>query len=70
MSINCKYYHNLKLTSKKSKSVNISFKSRVGNTWPAGQMRLSKIKSAALEHIFIFNRMRPPKVNSVAKRTC
>ena len=36
--------------------------SGVGNTWPAGQLRPSKSKSAAREHIFIFNRMRPAKV--------
>ena len=51
MSINCKYYHNLKLTSKKSKSVNISFKSRVGNTWPADQLWPAKGNSVARKHV-------------------
>ena len=41
----------------------------VGNTWPRGPLRPSKGKSAAPEHLFIFNGMRPSKGNSAALET-
>ena len=47
----------------------VSFSSGVGNTWPAGQLRPSKSKSAAHEHTFIFNRMRPTKENKKIHET-
>ena len=41
--------------------------SGVGKLRPAGQLRPSRGKSAAREHVFIFNRMWPAKEKSVAR---
>ena len=43
------------------------YKPGVGKLRPAGQLRPSRGKSAAREHVFIFNKIWPAKEKSVAR---